>query len=272
MNPWVESAVAVLLGLGGVYFAVRLARLPGRYWLTVWMVSLAVVLLFGVQRYTRGLEIIPPFSWIAPSRSQFILFPLIIPILILVPAAKLPAKRVRFLLAVVTGLLIFKFAVLPALLPAFNRHLLLSLKTRIDRDGVCMQNTGYTCGPAAAVTALRRLGLPAEEGEIAIWARSTSATGTPPDVLAETLRKHYRDRGLAVTLRYFKTVSELKQAGLILAVIKHDVMEDHFVTILSVTDKEVVTGDPLNGLMTYTYEDFAKIWRYSGIILARPPP
>lgn len=42
-----------------------------------------------------------------------------------------------------------------------------SLPTRVDPDGVCLQNTPYTCGPAAAVTALRRLRLPAEESELA---------------------------------------------------------------------------------------------------------
>jgi predicted double-glycine peptidase len=94
--------------------------------------------------------------------------------------------------------------------------------------------------------------------------------GTPSDVLAETLREHYGGRGLTATLRYFKTIAELKQAGLSIAVIKFDFLEDHYVTILSVTDREVVAGDPLNGLVTYSYDDFAKVWRYSGVVLGRP--
>jgi hypothetical protein len=55
-------------------------------------------------------------------------------------------------------------AIVPFLAPAFNRGYLAGLKTRIDADGVCRQSSEYTCGPAAAVTALRKLGLPAEEG------------------------------------------------------------------------------------------------------------
>jgi len=62
---------------------------------------------------------------------------------------------------------------------------------------------------------------------------------------------------------------ELKQAGLSVAVIKFDFLEDHYVTILSVTDREVVAGDPLNGLVTYSYDDFAKVWRFSGVVLGR---
>lgn len=270
MNPWLETGVEILLAVGGIYFACRLARFPRPCWLAAWLVAVGALLLFGVPRYAHGLEFVPPFSWLAATRVRLVLFPLIIPVLLLLPAAKTPQMRLRLFLWVVAGLAICKFSLLPALLPAFNRSLLLSLKTRIDRDGVCLQGTGYTCGPAAAVTALRRLGLPAEEGEIAVWAGTTSVAGTPTDVLAETLRKHYDSRQLNVTLRYFKSVPQLKEAGLILAVIKHDFLEDHFVAILSVTSTNVVAGDPLNGLVTYSYDDFARIWRYSGIVLDRP--
>ncbi len=272
MNPWLETGAEISLAVSGIYFAYRLARLPRRYWLAVWLVALGVVVLFSIQRNISGLEFVPPFSWVAATRTRFVLFPLIIPILLLLPATKLPGARPRFFLAVFAGLSIVRFSVLPALLPAFNRTLLLNLKTSLDRDGVCLQSTGYTCGPASAVTALRRLGLPAEEGEIAVWARTTSMAGTPPDVLAETLREHYGSRGLTTTLRYFKNILELKQAGLSIAIIKHDFLEDHYVTILSVTDTNVVTGDPLNGLTTYSYNDFAKMWRYSGIVLQRSLP
>jgi hypothetical protein len=272
MNPWAQSGGEVLLAIGGICLSRRLARLPTSRCLAVWLLSLAVVLLFGVQRYTRGLEFVPPFSWVAATHTRFVLFPVIIPVLLLLPAAKHANSRLRVFLAVLVGMFILQFSVLPALLPAFNRSLLLNLKTRMDRDGVCLQGTGYTCGPAAAVTALRRLGLSADEGEIAVWARSTSMAGTPPDVLAETLREHYGSQGLTAKLRYFKSIPELKQGGLVLAVIKYGFWVDHYVTILSVTDTNVLVGDPLSGLTSCSCDDFGKMWRYSGIVLERPPP
>ena len=170
MDPGLETAGAVVLGVAGICFARWLSLSPKRHWLGAWLVSLGVVLLYGAPRYIRGLEFVPPFSWVAANRVQFVLFPLIIPALLLTPAAKLRGTRVRALLAVLAGLALLKFSVFPALFPALNHNLLLHLKTKIDRDGVCLQGTGYTCGPAAAVTALRQLGLPAEEGEIAVWA------------------------------------------------------------------------------------------------------
>jgi ABC-type bacteriocin/lantibiotic exporter with double-glycine peptidase domain len=74
--------------------------------------------------------------------------------------------------------------------------------------------------------------------------------------------------------RAFQDLSELRRAGLTLAVVKFGFLVDHFVTVLDVTDTEVIVGDPLNGLERMSHEDFLKKWRYSGIVLARqgPPP
>lgn len=46
-------------------------------------------------------------------------------------------------------------------------------------------------------------------------------------------------------------------------------MVDHWVTVLEVTDSEVVVGDPLGGLDRLSYQDFAKKWRFVGIVLRR---
>jgi predicted double-glycine peptidase len=51
---------------------------------------------------------------------------------------------------------------LPFLVPALIKERLSNLTTRLDSNGICYQSTDYTCGPAAAVTALRRLGLQAD--------------------------------------------------------------------------------------------------------------
>jgi hypothetical protein len=131
--------------------------------------------------------------------------------------------------------------------------------------------TPITCGPAAAVTGLRKLGLPAEEGQIAIASYTSSETGTPPDILAETLQTEYGKDGLTAEYRTFKNISELKQAGLTLAVVKFGFMVDHWVTVLEVTDSQVIVGDPLNGLEKLTYAEFQRKWRFEGIVLKRKP-
>jgi len=42
---------------------------------------------------------------------------------------------------------------------------------------------------------------------------------------------------------------------------------DHFVTVLEVTDSEVVVGDPLNGLDRLSYDQFRREWRFVGVVL-----
>jgi len=120
------------------------------------------------------------------------------------------------------------------------------------------------------VTALRKLGLPAEEGEIAILSGTTSSTGTPPDFLAAALQKRYGRDGLIVEYRAFKDVSELRQAGLTLAVIKFSFLVDHYVTVLQVTDSQVIVGDPLGGVDFLSYDEFRGKWRFTGVVLKRP--
>ena len=94
-------------------------------------------------------------------------------------------------------------------------------------------------------------------------------TGAPPDILAEVLQKNYSKDGLVVEYRTFKNISELKQAGLTLAVVKFGFMVDHYVTVLEVTDSEVIIGDPLDGLDRMSYEEFQQKWRFVGIVLKR---
>jgi len=94
-------------------------------------------------------------------------------------------------------------------------------------------------------------------------------TGTPPDILAEALQKQYGKDDLLVEYRSFKNISELKNAGLTLAIVKFGFMVDHYVTVLEVTDSEVVVGDPSDGLDRMSYDEFQKKWRFVGIVLKR---
>ena len=266
MNPWLETAGVVLLAFCGVALAHGLSKLPQRFWISAWLLSLAVVCIFGVERYTIGLEFVPPFSWIAAGRTRYILAAFAGPILILTPAAKLPRHRDKIFLRIFTGLFLLGFVVMPFVLPALVRKELAALVTKIDPDGVCLQQTSYTCGPAAAVTGLHKLGLPGEEGQLAIWSQ-TSQFGTTPDALADALRSHYGADGLEVRYQRFQKVADLKQRGITLAVVKYDFMVDHFVTVLGVTDHEVIVGDPLSGKTAYSYNEFSKLWRFCGITL-----
>jgi len=175
----------------------------------------------------------------------------------------------RLLVYLLMVVIVFFMGIYPFIAPMVDRPQLSQLRTSMDKDGICHQTTEYTCGPAAAVTALRRLGFKADEGQLAILSCTSFQEGTPEDMLADGLNRQYGGQGLSATCRVFKDITELKDAGLTLAIIKYGFMVDHWVTVLQVTDTEVTVGDPLGGLEHLSYAEFAEKWRIIGIVVKK---
>jgi predicted double-glycine peptidase len=271
MNLWLEGAFALTVAAAGVLLGYLFSRLRKPYWTFGYFIPLALILIYAAAVHFPALSFMPPISWMMMGRKKFAVLGFVAAMVLMTPLSRLPQKRDRLVVFVLLVAVVFSMGVWPFLAPAFNRNQLAQLQTRIGAGGVCLQNTDYTCGPASAVTALRKLGLPAEESQIAILSLTSSTAGTPPDLLADALRKYYGKDGLVAEYRAFKDISELKQAGLTLAVIKFGFMIDHYVTVLTVTDSEVIVGDPLNGLDRISYADFRKEWRFVGIVLKRRP-
>jgi hypothetical protein len=269
MNLWLSAIGAMLCALTGVALGIWFSRLRHPLWLLGYFIPLGIILIYGIAIHFPSMSFTPPISWMMMGRKKFALLGFIAAMVLTTPLSRLPLKRDRIVISILMTSIIFFVSVWPFLAPAFNRRELAALQTRIGGDGICRQNTGYTCGPAAAVTALRQLGFPADEGQLAILSFTSSMTGTPPDILAEVLQKKYGKDGLLVQYRTFKNISELKNAGLTLAIVKFGFMVDHYLTVLEVTDSEVIVGDPLNGLDRISYAEFESQWRHVGIVLKR---
>ena len=269
MNPWAESFVALVVAAGGVLLGAWFSRRPSPYWLLGYFIPLLIIVAHALLGRVPQLGFTPLFSWMLMGRSKLIMIGLIVTMVLTTPMMKLPKRRDRIAVSLVMGILALGMSVWPCLAPVFCHRELAALTTRLDEDGICLQRTDYTCGPASAVTALRRLGFPAEEGEIAILASTAPSTGTPPDILAEALKKRYGPEGLVAQYRRFATVDELRGAGLVLAVIKFNLIMDHYVTVLNVDEQEVTVGDPLTGIHKYSHCDFAMEWRFVGVAVSR---
>lgn len=239
------------------------------FWLAGYTLPMTVIVLYGVGMHVPSLTNTPPFSWLVGGRTKFAIIGLLAALVLWTPLSRIRRKQARVLIVVLLGLVVWQMSVWPFLAPAFNRRHLAALETTLDADGICRQSNSYNCGPAAAVTALRRLGFPAEEGQIAILAHTSSAIGTPPDLLARALQKRYGPEGLIAAHRSFKDVSELAEAGLTLAIVKFTFMLDHYVVVLEVTDQEVLLGDPLRGLIRVSVQEFGAGWRHHGVVLRR---
>ena len=268
MTGWLEIFGVMLLTLTGILLGWLFSRLPGRYWMFGYFLAAVPVWILWFGRTHSQWELVAPFSWLCSGRTKFAIVGLLATMVLLPPLSRVSEVRLRRLVYVFLVLFVCTNAIWPFLCPVLARNHLLSLTTRFDQDGVCLQNTDYTCGPAAAVTALKRLNFPAEEGELAVLAHTSDATGTPPDILCSTLRAKYGQAGLQCEYRHFKSVSELRDAGFTLAVIKFGPLVDHYVTVLEVTDTTITVGDPLKGKLQFTHDEFAKKWRYLGITLS----
>ena len=269
MKPWLETGGVIALGALGIAFGRWFSQRPRPYWTLGYFIPLTVIILMALVCRIRPLEFIPPFSWLMAGRTAFALTALVGTMILTTPLSRLPRRRDRAAISALMVCVVFQVAAWPFLAPAFNHQQLAALTTRVDSDGICLQNTEYTCGPAAAVTALRRLGLPADEGEIAILCHTSAAMGTPPDVLCRALQKRYGRDGLTCEYRAFRSLQELKRPGYTVALVKFAFLLDHYVTVLDVDDKTVTVGDPLNGKQTLTRAEFAEKWRWVGVVLQR---
>lgn len=272
MNLWAIAILALVCALTGVALGRWFSKLRYPFWVIGYLVPLAVVLTYALAYRFPILMFQPPFSWIAMGIRKFVLFGFVATFVLTTPLSRVPQRRDRIMIIVLMVVIVLCTSVWPIVEPLVNRTQLTRLQTRLDSNGICLQSTDYTCGPAAAVTALRKLDFPAEEGQVAILSFTSDSAGTPPDMLAEALQKQYGSAGLRAHCRNFKDLSELRRAGLTLAVIKYNWLSDHWITVFEVTDSEVVVGDPLLGLVRLSHADFRKRWRFVGIVLERKLP
>jgi len=269
MNPWLETIGVVLVALLGILLGRFFSSLRRPHWTLGYFLSFLLIATLVIIKCDNSLAFVPPFSWIATGRVKFVILSLAVTMGLTTPLSRLPRKCEKFTICTLMTVVVVWFSVLPFLVPVLIRDQLLRLQTRIDSDGICFQSTDYTCGPAAAVTALRKLGLQANEGEIAVLSHTSPVAGTLPWCLYTALQNRYGAAGLKCQYRYFDSIIQLKNAGITLAVVRDEFLSDHCVAVLEVSDQMVCVADPVAGRRLMSHSQFEKTWRFSGITLKR---
>ncbi len=232
-----------------------------------YFIPLVIIIICASPNYFPELALLPPVSWLTLGRTKYAVAGFVVAMILTVSLKKLPRRRERVAVFILMLVAVARASAMPFIEPLFNRGCLESLKTNFDDNGICLQGTPYTCGPASAVTALRRLGVPAQEGELAIAASTSSAEGTPPDILAEAINRLYGGDGIVAEYRVFKTIAEMKKCGLVLAVMKFNFYEDHFVSVIGSDETGVTIGDPLSGLTKLSDVEFLAQWKFQGVVV-----
>ncbi|MBN2182703.1 MAG: hypothetical protein JW715_12395 [Sedimentisphaerales bacterium] len=269
MQPWFETIGVLVLAFLAFTVGLFIGKVKRRIWLLGYAIPLILIVLVALVRNFNQLRFYQPFSFINAGRREFVVFAFAIPMVFGTLIPRLARKREKILISIMLIFASVLFFVFPFMTPVFVRHKLENLQTRFSNDGICLQSTNYTCGPASAVTALSRLGIEAREGELAVLAYSSPQMGTADDLLARAIEKRYGNEGIRCSYRYFDSIEQLKQNCPTIAVVKHSFFVDHFIAVLEVTDDRVVVGDPIVGSYEYTYEQFRDKWRFVGIVLKK---
>ncbi|GAI35373.1 unnamed protein product, partial [marine sediment metagenome] len=137
----------------------------------------------------------------------------------------------------------------------------------INKDGICIQSTSYTCGAASAVTLLHQYGIRTDEIEMARLSHTTRR-GIKVTSLARGISRK-------VSLLVFKAdirrldLDGLKKLGQpCIITTKFGFMVDHVVAFLGLAEDGVWIGDPLEGKVKWSEEKFLNKYRGIAIILS----
>ncbi len=191
-----------------------------------------------------------------------------IPVGIVPVLHRVPTRPRRITVMILSALVLIVAAYVPTAAAMWVRADLTQKITTFTPNGVCLQNTDYTCGPAAAVTALDQLGIEADESKIALAARTSPITGTRIGDLYHHLNTAYKHEGLNCRIRKID-VESLTAAGPALVSLKETAMLQHCVAVLDVTEDSVTLADPWIGIRKLSRQQFASQWTGRALLLSR---
>jgi predicted double-glycine peptidase len=262
-----QSLGVIALACVGAIIGIWFARRKNAWWTAGFFLPLIVILMIGMTRRWYPLGLMIPFRWLVEGRTEFALIAPLASMLMCTPITRMPDIRSRTMAGIFVALFVVQASVMPFLMPGLQKAELAKLQTNIPSDGVCRQSTDYTCGPAAAVTAMRALGVNVDEGEIAVLAHTSRSTGTEPDVLAEALQSRYAAQNLCCTYRSFHSAADLPADRPTIALINYKFLVDHYITVLKVGKNQLTIGDPLSGITQESFDEFERDWRKVGIVI-----
>lgn len=269
MILWLETLGILLIAITGIILGRWASYRSTSARIFAMGISFAVVGLILLSRLGGLWETVPLLCPIAASRLRFVLLSFAVTLGLTAPLTQLRSYASRFITCLVMSFFIAILISFPFLGPALIQSDLSNSQTRFDIDGVCRQSQPFTCGPAAAVTALNRFGIEASEGHLAMAAHTSPVIGTSPWDLYKTLESNYADTGIEYSFLHMRSIDQLPDDAVLLAVVRDAPASDHCVAVLGVNENTVTVADPMAGLVYMPRSSFSKLWRNCGILLKR---
>lgn len=181
-------------------------------------------------------------------------------------AVRLQSKRARRLVMLSLGLLAPLF-----LWDSFSTCVQpqYAMAAQFDANGVCLQATDYSCGPAAGVTLLKLFNTEMSEGEMAKLCVLKPGKGVTVIELARGLNIALRRIGRRASVRRL-TDGQLDEIPVpFLAELRRKGSPNHCVVVLAVLEDCVVLADPAIGQLVDDRARFLRRW--SGIAITTEP-
>jgi hypothetical protein len=271
MGGWFETVAVLLIIVFAAFIGRWFSRLKTPHWSWGYAIALSLIAFLLISAHLRIRLSLPILAWATVGRARFVIIGIAVAMGSLTLIGRITKTIERVIVLTMTLGIIIWASIMPFLVPALIKTELTNLQTRLDPDNICVQSTNYTCGPAAAVTALRRFGLPAQEGELAILSHTSPVTGTLPWDLYKAIQNRYPGAGLDCRLRRFDSVNQLRDVDATLVVVNDSFLLDHCVVVLDVGDTFITIADPAVGCYKMSHKSFKNIWRFYGITLKRNP-
>jgi hypothetical protein len=281
-NLWIELVAAGLIAMAGLLAGAAVSRLGKQTSLATCLGVVFIILALGagwlipISMYNSVI-----FAMFA-GRFKFILLAFFVPMGLACAMPYLPYKIERRCVVVMTAVSIYVFGVFPFLGAAMAGQKMAAIPALFDSNGVCRQSTSFTCGPAAAATALHRLGVDVSEGQMAVLSRSCPYIGTSDyDLMQAVSQVASREKvmcnpaqpGAAVlqkiecTYGRWAELPKLSGRQVMLVILQQGLWMNHCVAVLKTTDKAVVFADPAEGIITLSQKHFQQLWTGRGILL-----
>lgn len=230
-QPWARAAVLAVAVVG---------CLPALLFLGYYLHVIREPLWYVEWRSVPGIEICSAFSALLPGYL----------------ADRMPPRRrVRRGIIGMCAVLVLAPYLKPVLLPvALGAHW-------ADRwpQGVCLQSSPSTCGPAALATVLARAGIHRTEREIA-RATYTCASGTE----LWYLLRYARRQGVHAVCRHQPHIAAIAVPAILGTRISS---YGHFIILLACDHGRVTIGDPISGRTELTEAQFHGQYQFDGCVL-----
>ena len=266
-NLWIEFIVAGGLAVIGLLTGAGMSRLGKRAALSACLCVVIATLALAAGWFIPVSRYSPMVFALVAGRTKFALLSFVVPAGLAAAMPFLPYRMERRGVVVMIALSIYAFAVFPFLGAAMAGDVLVNLPTRFDSNGICRQSTSFTCGPAAAVTALHQFGLNISEGRMAVLSRSCPWIGTSDYDLTQAICRTVSGRPVNCFYGQWDEPPKLTEHQVLLAMLRQGPWTNHCVVVLDATDKAVVFADPAEGLISLSKDRFLKLWTGRGILL-----